>query len=127
VSSILAIRHVIHALAALFHVDPRLALAIARRESAFNPNAIGNDGKAVGLWQWHLPSWIHVRRHMNLPSDDCRLDIAKSTQTAMFAMGILHLYHWWSTYPDALDELTTTPSPRPLAGLGENHDPDLTR
>lgn len=34
-------------------VRPELALAIARRESSFNPNAIGDGGRAVGLFQLH--------------------------------------------------------------------------
>ena len=35
-------------------VDPKLALAIAQQESGFNPNAIGDSGNSVGLFQLNI-------------------------------------------------------------------------
>jgi soluble lytic murein transglycosylase-like protein len=32
-------------------VDPALALAVAQQESSFNPNAIGDNGNSLGLFQ----------------------------------------------------------------------------
>jgi len=66
-------------------------------ESSLDAGAVGDDGAAVGLWQWHLSSWECVRAHMNAPLDDLRADAWESTRTAMYAMGELDLYHWWST------------------------------
>ena len=37
-------------------VDPALALALVERESGFNPNARGDSGKSLGLFQIHTPS-----------------------------------------------------------------------
>ena len=37
-------------------LDPKLALAVAKQESGFNPNAIGDGGKSFGLFQIHTPS-----------------------------------------------------------------------
>lgn len=37
--------------------DPRMAAAIALAESGGVPNALGDGGTSVGLWQIHLPSW----------------------------------------------------------------------
>lgn len=34
-------------------VDPEIALAVAERESGFNPNAVGDRGRAVGVFQLH--------------------------------------------------------------------------
>lgn len=104
-SSTLAIMAVIRSLAQLYGVDPALALCICRSESSFNPRAVGDEGRAVGLWQWHLPSWEHVRRSMDLPATDLRADVVESTEAAMYAMSVLGLYHWWSTYPGCLEEL----------------------
>jgi len=93
-----------------YGVNECLALRIAYHESEFNPYAEGDDGKAVGLWQWHLPSWHHVRDKMGRPLDDERSQPWASTDTAMYAMGVLGLWQWWSTLEMAyLDCMNTTP------------------
>jgi len=99
----------IRTLATAYGVHPGLAVIIARRESNYDPNAIGDDGFAVGLWQWHLESWRHVRLDMGLDTYDLRRDPWESTITAMYAMSVLHLYKWWSTYRPALKELGGSP------------------
>lgn len=92
-----------------YGVHPGLAIIIARRESNFRPSVEGDQGLAHGLWQWHLKSWNHVRGKMGLDSTDLRYDPWESTVTAMFAMGVLHLYKWWSTYQPALQEMKGLP------------------
>jgi len=99
------IRLVAHA----YGVCPGLAVIICRRESSFNPTAVGDQGQAVGLWQWHIASWNQVRDSMGLRGLDLRKDPYESTITAMFAMGVLHLYRWWSTYKPALNEMAGLP------------------
>lgn len=42
--------------------DPRLAAAIALAESGGVPNALGDSGSSVGLWQVHLPAWPQYSR-----------------------------------------------------------------
>lgn len=37
-------------------VDPDLAVAVATQESSLNPQAIGDGGKAIGLFQLHSPA-----------------------------------------------------------------------
>lgn len=37
-------------------VDPALALSVAQIESGFNPNAVGDNGNSLGLFQIHRPS-----------------------------------------------------------------------
>ncbi len=44
---------IITALAQREGVDPALAIAVARKESNLNPRAIGDSGKAVGMFQLH--------------------------------------------------------------------------
>jgi len=99
----------IRLVASSYGVHPRLAVIIARRESSFYPDAVGDKGDAIGLWQWHLASWTHVRVKMGLDTKDMRSDPWESTITAMYAMGVLHLYKWWSTYKPALSELGGSP------------------
>jgi len=99
----------IRLVATSYGVHPGLAVIIARRESSFDPDAVGDNGKAVGLWQWHLKSWSHVRKKMGMLCVDDRRDPWESTVTAMYAMSVLHLYRWWSTYKPALAELGGSP------------------
>lgn len=80
-----------------YEIDPEYAICIAVAESSLDPNIPGDDGKAVGLYQWHLPSWEYVRERMGEPLDDLRIDSWEATRTAMYAMGKLDLGRWWMT------------------------------
>ncbi len=103
--SVAAIKTLIISLAMVFNVRAPLALEICQLEADFNPAAVGDEGKAQGLWQWHLASWEHVRGKMGRPLMDERLDPVESTLTAMYAMSELDLYRWWKTYPIAMRNL----------------------
>ena len=70
---------------------------IAYHESRYDANAVGDDGMAIGLWQWHLESWEYVRGKMGLPMEDRRADPVESTITALYAIDKLGLAHWWTT------------------------------
>jgi len=96
--SVIAIKTLIVFCALTYGVNPALALRICELESDFNVTAVGDQGDAVGLWQWHKPSWEVVRRHMGKPTTDLRADPVESTETAMYAMGEMGLGRWWSTY-----------------------------
>lgn len=85
-------------------VDPRLALCIVGRESSWNPAAVGDRGRAVGLWQWHLPSWQHVRRQMGLDAADQRDDPEAASRAACWALARGYA-RWWSTYPHCAQEM----------------------
>ena len=67
-------------------VDPEFAACVVRHESEFDPLAVGDTGKARGMWQWHLPSWRHIRRAMGLSVADRRADPVEATVTALWAM-----------------------------------------
>ena len=84
--------------------DPAFCTCIVQRESSWDIAAIGDGGKAVGLWQWHIKSWQFVRRKMGLPGTDLRMDAWESTRTALWALD--HGYeNWWSTAPRCRLEL----------------------
>lgn len=78
-------------------VDPRAANCVCYHESEFRVDVVGDQGRAVGLWQWHLPSWKAARRMMGLPETDLRHDATESTRTALWAMANGY-EHWWSTW-----------------------------
>ena len=98
-----------------YDVDPVLAIEIARMESAFAPTCIGDDGAAVGIYQWHIPSWEYVRRMAGWDISDQRADSTESVRTAMYAIGTLHLEHWWTAYRilERRGHVYTTESERP--------------
>lgn len=83
-------------LAPAFGVDPERAACIVRLESEWDPGAVGDDGAAVGLWQWHPESWRHVRTAMGASVEDRRADPVESTVTALYAIGRLDLGRWWT-------------------------------
>ena len=103
-----SVREMISDLARLYGVDPLLAITICQLESSLDPDAIGDGGASVGLYQWQLPSWEHVRAAMRLTPADQRKDPWQNIKTAMFAMGRLKLYNWWSTYHAALRRINST-------------------
>lgn len=76
-------------------VDADFAACVVRHESEWDPAAIGDQGRAVGLFQWHRPSWRHVRRAMGLSIEDRRHDARESTVTALWAMNNGYA-DWWT-------------------------------
>jgi soluble lytic murein transglycosylase-like protein len=82
------------AVAAIIRIESRhygipeaFALCVADHESRFDPQAIGDHGDAVGLYQFHLGTWQHFRSRMGLPLDDLRLDAREAARTACWAFG----------------------------------------
>jgi soluble lytic murein transglycosylase-like protein len=68
-----------------YGIPEEFALCVADRESRFDPQAVGDDGDAVGLYQFHLSTWQHFRTRMGLPTDDLRLDARSAARTACWA------------------------------------------
>jgi hypothetical protein len=80
-------------------ISPAYAHCIVGRESNYIADAVGDRGRALGLWQWHAPSWRYVRERMGADPDPAlRADVEESTLTALYAMSELNLYRWWSTH-----------------------------
>jgi len=68
-----------------YGVPEAFALCVADHESRFDPQAIGDHGDAVGLYQFHLGTWQHFRSRMDLPLDDLRRDAREAARTACWA------------------------------------------
>jgi hypothetical protein len=87
----IAVRHVAGAMG----VDADYAACIVQHESAWDPSAVGDQGRALGLWQWHEPSWQHVRAKMGLSTEDRRTDPVASTSAALYWIRRGHA-DWWT-------------------------------
>jgi hypothetical protein len=81
--------------AAEYGVSVRYLVCIAKNESGFNPEAVGDSGRAVGVAQWHLGSWQFMREKMGLSTDDLRTCPEESIRTMAFAIANGYS-HWWS-------------------------------
>lgn len=108
--TVTAVKLLIVLYACIYNVSPTLALRICELESDFNVTAIGDQGAARGLYQIHNNghdgSWQIMRRAMGETTEDLRLDARENIKTALFAMGELGLYRWWSTYDLAQRNIT---------------------
>jgi len=75
-------------------VDPELALGIAQTESSFNPNAIGDGGKAHGLFQMWPIAVKDVNDYYGTNfTDSDRMDPKKNAK-----MGLMYLRMMKSKY-----------------------------
>jgi soluble lytic murein transglycosylase-like protein len=84
--------------AQFYGVPPEYAMCIAQAESNLDPSAVGDNGDALGLYQWHVAAWTETRAKMGLDPDPAlRADPYEATNTAMYAMGVLHDWYKWST------------------------------
>lgn len=84
----------------IYQVDDELCGCIIEWESDWNPNAVGDNGKALGLWQWHEESIKCALRGMGIVWDwgengDPRLNVWASSLAACHA--ISQGWDWWST------------------------------
>jgi hypothetical protein len=70
-----------------YGVDKNLLERIANCESHFNPNASGNGGAYLGMFQFSASTWINNRNLMGMdPSPELRTNAEESIRTAAFLM-----------------------------------------
>ena len=90
---------VIEICAEVYGLDAKKCRCILWEESRYNLNAIGDNGKAVGLWQWHEGSIKTALRDMDIVWDwgdgDPRLNVWASTLAACHSLA--KGWDWWST------------------------------
>ena len=106
--TVAAVKALIVLYSCLHGISPLVTLEMVRLESDYCETVEGDNGLAVGLWQWHKPSWDIVRRHMGKPTTDLRANPVASTKTAMHAIKVMGLGKWWSTW--SLAHINTAPS-----------------
>ncbi len=77
------------------HVDPQMALTVAKAESDLNPQAVGDHNTSFGIWQIHNPTQKSIRP---LSINEAK-DIIVSTNWAMKTMKEDNGCKQWSTCP----------------------------
>ena len=95
---------VVEVCANIYSVDADLCRCIVNRESEWNPNARGDEGTSVGLWQWKEESIRYAFDEMGvrwgwIQNGDPRLNIWASTLAACYALN-QGWGHWWTTYEE---------------------------
>jgi len=98
---------VAEACAGYYGADPGLVQCIVNAESEWNPHAYRandwGDSAAVGLVQFHLESWQHLRRKMGLPEDDLREVPEEALAVLAWALAQGDTYTgWWRTCSDCV-------------------------
>jgi len=90
---------VVEICADIYGLEPIGCRCIVGAESDWNPNARGDNGDALGLWQWHEQSIRFALRDMGIVWDweeeDPRLNVWASTLAACHAMS--RGWDWWTT------------------------------
>lgn len=75
----------IYQYAALYHVDPKIPLAIAKCESGYNPKAQNKYSSASGTFQFINSTWVSTRKQMGEdPSLSLKLDPEQGVKTGVW-------------------------------------------
>ena len=77
-----------------FGVDADYIRCIVWFESRNDAEAVGDSGKAVGLCQFHLGTFLGFRKQMGLSQEDLRRDKAESVKVLAWAIQKNYDHHW---------------------------------
>ena len=77
-----------------YGVSASYMVCLAKAESQFNPEAVGDHNLAIGIWQYHLGTWRLFRGQMGLSTEDLRDDEEESTKTTAWALSQGLDNHW---------------------------------
>ncbi len=69
-----------------YQVNQALVTCIIKKESTFNPKAVGDSGKAIGYAQFWHETWIRMRKQMGLETTDLRTDKAEAIKTLCWGL-----------------------------------------
>lgn len=91
---------------------------IAKRESSFNPEVIGDGGASYGLFQIHTPSWENELRSEGIIND--KTDLLNPTTNTQAAAYIYKKSGFtpWSTWEMAVNDIETGGQLGPDPGTG---------
>ncbi len=77
-----------------YEVNPHVVYCILDHESDWDSGAIGDNGDAVGIAQFHLDTWIWMRGLMGADTADSRADPVEAIRTLCWAMANDLSSHW---------------------------------
>lgn len=96
------ITELITAYAKVYGVDPDFALAIAKCESELKTTAVGDGGRARGVFQFHKPTFEMFAKKMGQPDLDYK-NTEDNVNVAMWAFAHDKQSHWSCTEKIALN------------------------
>ena len=104
----ISVQLMVQLLAPMYGVDPAFAAEVVRRESDWDIVAVGDDGDAVGLWQFHKPAFetgyrLEFGSEVDWSGADMRLDPVVSTRVALRLMQEGYV-GWWTAARQLIDE-----------------------
>lgn len=82
----------IYKYADIYKVDRDLALDVAKCESELRPTAVGDGGRARGVYQFHKPTFEMLSKRMGEKLD--YRDTEDSVKLAMWAFATDRGFHW---------------------------------
>lgn len=86
--------HYIEKYANEYGVSARYLVCLAREESRFDPEAVGDSGLSVGVFQFKFGTWQEFRQKMGLSTEDLRRCEEESTRTTAWAISNGLDRHW---------------------------------
>jgi len=78
--------------------DKRLVSCIIFHESGGNTDAVGDNGAAVGVAQYHIGTFLSHRRQMGLSEEDLRTDAEASIRAMLFSISRGGIGNWTARY-----------------------------
>ena len=104
----ISVQLMVQLLAPMYGVDSEFATEVVRRESEWNIYAVGDDGDAVGLWQFHKPAFetgyrLEYGAEVDWSAPDMRLDPEVSTRVALRLIQEGYV-EWWTAARQLMNE-----------------------
>lgn len=96
-SGMLALPQMVELEARALGLDVDRVLRVVELESAWDPNAIGDEGEAVGLWQFHAGTWTwlcDLTGHSEWRDPLLRRNPVYATIVALEAIQMGYGSHW---------------------------------
>ena len=88
------VKQVIAKYSSTYGVDKDLVECIVANESSGRSDAVGDNGAAIGLAQYHLATFLGHRKQMGLSQEDLRTDIEASIQAMCWSISNSGIGNW---------------------------------
>ena len=92
------VKSVIAKYSEIYNVNQPLIECIVANESEGRYNAIGDNGDAVGVGQFHLATFLGFRKQMGLSQKDLRTDIEASIQAMCWSISQGGIGNWTARF-----------------------------
>lgn len=90
----LSVQQYIVKYAQVYNVSEKQLLAVSKCESSYNTNAIGDSGKARGIYQYHLPTFLAFEKEFGEDLDYYSYHDQAKLTAYVFSKGEKYKKHW---------------------------------